>query len=275
MVARQIITGLEQGQVHPYVFLCGEPERVPKIAAAMEAGKLIRQVREFTIYNAKLGITPVTVASTGIGAPSTAVLVEELANLGARTFLRVGTSGGIAPEAEKGSFVISTGAIRGDGTSRTYAWPEYPALAHHEVVLALIEAASELGAAFTIGVAFSIDGFYSENKLLLERGELGAIAHGGYQLQDRLSRLPDVKRMGAKNVEMETATLFTLAGLFGLRAGAICTVSDVVPWRPTEKIIDFEEKMTGCIRVAVRAMGKLIEWDRKRGSRPHWYPGLP
>jgi len=274
-VARQIITGLEQGQVHPYVFLCGEPERVPKIAAAMEEGKLVRQVREFTIYTAKLGRTPVTIASTGIGGPSTAVLVEELANLGAKTFVRVGTSGGVAPEAEKGSFVISTGAIRGDGTSRTYAWPEYPALAHHEVVLALVEAASELQASFTLGVTFSIDGFYSENKLLLERGELGALAHGGYQLEERLSRLSDVKRMGAKNIEMEAATLFTLAGLYGLRAGAICTVSDVVPWRPTDKIIDFEESMTACIGVAVRAMGKLIDWDRKRGSRPHWYPGLP
>ena len=71
---------------------------------------------------------------------------------------------------------------------------------------------------------------------------------------------------------MENATLFTLGGLFGLRTGSICTVSDVVPWHPTEDIINFEENITDCIRVAIRGMGKLIAWDGEKGNAKHWTP---
>jgi len=269
---KQMITGLDQGDVGKYVLLCGEPERVPKIASMLKGAVEKRRIREYLVYEGAIGRERVTVASTGIGGPSTAILIEEMANLGANTFIRIGTSGGIADGLEKGDLVISTGAIRAEGTSRSYVWPGFPAFAHHEAVLALIKAAKAKRARFTAGITFSVDGFYSENKVLGKKGENLSMSHGGLQLEGRESRLSDVKAMGAKNIEMENAAIFTLGNLFGLRAGAICIVSDVVPWHPTDKAIDFEKNMTQCIRIGIDAMGTLIQWDKRKGKTGYWSP---
>jgi len=272
-LTKQLITGLDSGDVAGYAFLCGEPERVPKIASALSSSRLVAQKREFCVYSGELAGTPVTVASTGIGGPSTAILLEELANLGAHTFLRIGTSGGIADGLGKGDFVISTGAIRADGTSKSYAWPGYPAGAHHEVVMALIDAARRLKAKFDVGLSFSVDGFYSENKVL-DRGKISPMSQSGYMPSFMVSRLADVKMMGAKNIEMENGAIFTLCSLLGLRAGSICTISDVVPWHPTEGVIDSEQNMTDCISVGIEAMKILISWDSSKKGSKFWSPSL-
>ncbi|MBE0518609.1 MAG: nucleoside phosphorylase [Thermoplasmata archaeon] len=272
-MGKQMITGLEPGEVAGYVFLCGEPERVPKIASILEDGKKLRQAREYLVYGGTLDGTQITVASTGIGGPSAAILVEELANLGAHTFIRIGTSGGIADDLEKGDFVIATGAIRADGTSRSYAWTEYPALANHEVVMALIDSATRKKVRFDAGICFSVDGFYSENKVISD-GKIQPMSHSNYMTSTMISRLGDVKKMQGKNIEMENGTIFTVCSLFGLRAGAICTVSDVVPWHPTEKILDFEQNMSECIAVGVDAMKTLISWDRKKQGKRFYAPSL-
>lgn len=270
-MARQLITELESGDVSEYVFLCGEPERVPKIAAMLSGSKKVIQKREFWVYSGSIESTPVTVASTGIGGPSAAILIEELANVGSKTFIRIGTSGGIADGLGKGDFVISTGAIRADGTSKSYTWPEYPASAHHEVVLALISSASRLKAKFDVGVSLSVDGFYSENKVVKD-GKVAPMSQNGYMPSFMVDRLADAKKMGVKNMEMENGTIFTLCSLFGLRAGAICTVSDVVPWHPTEKVMDFEQSMANCIKVGIEGMRTLIAWDRAKKGAKYWYP---
>lgn len=272
-MAKQLITGLDDGEVSEYVLLCGEPERVPKISSALKDPRKVRQVREYTVHEGTIDGTRVTIASTGIGGPSAAVLVEELANLGARTFIRIGTSGGIADGLGKGDFVIATGAIRADGTSRSYTWPEFPALAHHEVTMALVDSATRAGHRFDVGVCFSVDGFYSENKVLRD-GKIAPMSQSGYMPSFMTERLADVKAMGAKNIEMENGTIFTLSTLMGLRAGAICTVSDVVPWHPTETILDFEQNMQDCIRVGVDGMRTLISWDRKMKGRHLTVSGL-
>lgn len=272
-MGKQLITGLEQGEVAGYAILCGEPERVPKIASAISGSKRVRQVREFTVFGGTLSGTPITIASTGIGGPSTAILVEELANLGTHTMIRIGTSGAIAPGLEKGDFVISTGAVRADGTSRSYAWPEYPAVANHEVVMALVDSAVKAKARFDVGISFSVDGFYSENKVLKE-GEIAPMSESGYMPSFMEGRLGDVKQMKVKNIEMENSTIFTLGSLLGLRAGAICTISDVVPWHPTEKVIDFEQNMADCIKVGTDAMKTLIEWDKRKKGSKFWAPSM-
>lgn len=271
-MTKQLITGLDEGDVAEYVLLSGEPERIPRIAQFLDDSREICHVREYLVYEGKLGGERVTVASTGIGGPSTAILVEELANLGARTMIRIGTSGGIAEDLEKGDFVISTGAIRADGTSGSYVWPEYPAMANHEITLSLISAAKKRNAQFSVGIAFTVDGFYSENKIRGKSERMLSMSHGGFGLNERNGRLLDVRAMGAKNIEMENATLFTLGGIFGIRTGAICIVSDVVPWHPTDKIIDFEENMSGCIQIAVDALSQLIKWDSEKGDSEFWSP---
>ena len=272
-MARQMITGLDSGDVGGYVFLCGEPERVPRIAERFSNAGRKAQTREFWVWTGELDGVKVSAASTGIGGPSTAILLEELANIGSHTFIRIGTSGGIADGLEKGDFVISTGAIRADGTSRSYAWPEFPAVAHHDVVLALIDSAVRAGTKFDVGVTFSVDGFYSENKVMKD-GRVAPMSQSGYMPSFMEHRLSDVKKMGARNIEMENGTIFTLCTLLGLRAGAICTVSDVVPWHPTEKVIDFERNMSDCIGVGVEAMRTLIRWDRKKKGSKFWCPSL-
>ncbi len=265
-MSKQLITGLDDGDVAGYVFLCGEPERVPKVASKLKDPKKVRQVREYTVYEGTLDGTRTTVASTGIGGPSTAILLEELSNLGAHTFIRIGTSGGIADGLEKGDFVIASGAVRADGTSRSYTWPEFPALADHEVVTALVDSATRSGHKFEVGVCFSVDGFYSENKVLKD-GKIAPMSQSAYMPSFMVDRLADVKAMGVKNIEMENGTIFTLSTLMGLRAGAICTVSDVVPWHPTEKMLDFEENMLDCIDVGVEGMRTLMSWDKKMKGR--------
>jgi uridine phosphorylase len=272
-LTEQLITGLDTGDVGKYVFLCGEPERVPKIAGSFSGMKEILKKREFWIYNGKLDGTLVTAASTGIGGPSTAILLEELSNIGATTFIRIGTSGGIADGLDSGDFIIATGAVRADGTSRSYTWPEYPAVANHEVVLALIDAAVRSKSRFDAGVCFSVDGFYSENKVI-SHGKIAPMSQSGYMPSFMTERIADVKKMGVKNIDMENGTIFTLCSLYGLRAGAICTISDVVPWHPTEKVIDFEQNMSDCIKVGIEGMRTIITWDAKKKGSKFWAPSM-
>ncbi len=139
-------------------------------------------------------------------------------------------------------------------------------------VTALIDAASKAKARFDAGICFSVDGFYSENKVL-DRGKITPLSQSGYMPSFMVDRLADVKKMGAKNIEMENGTIFTLCSLLGLRAGAICSVSDVVPWHPTEEEIDFEKNMDDCIRVGIEGARTLIEWDSKKSSK-FWCPSM-
>ena len=136
--------------------------------------------------------------------------------------------------------------------------------------MALIDSATKKKSRFDAGICLSVDGFYSENKILMD-GKVAPMSQSGYMPSFMVDRLADAKRMGVKNIEMENGTIFTLCSLFGLRAGAICTVSDVVPWHPTEKTIDFEQNMTDCIEVGVEAMRTLISWDKRRKGRS-WSP---
>ena len=137
----QPITGLRPGQVAERVFLCGDPARVDRIARGWDDAREACQVREFRVVTGRFRGVALSAASTGVGAPGTAILVEELVKLGSHTFLRVGNSGGLAPDLALGDLVVTTGAVRDDGTSRSYVAPEYPAVADHALVGALLAAA--------------------------------------------------------------------------------------------------------------------------------------
>lgn len=256
----QLITGLEEGEGAGYALICGDPARVPKIASKLSGPSKVRNTREFNIMAGTLEGSRVLVASTGIGGPSAAVLVEELANTGTDTLIRIGTSGGIADGLTKGDMVISTGALRRDGTSASYVPEYFPALAHHEIVAALVESAGRSGRNFQVGLSLSVDGFYSENRVI-SRGVLGSMSHNGFMLPSSRDSLLDAKEMGVKNIEMELGTVLTLTTLWGLRGGGICLVSDVAPWHPTESIMDPEEGMEACIDTAVDALRSVIAAD--------------
>ncbi|MEM3851521.1 MAG: nucleoside phosphorylase [Methanomassiliicoccales archaeon] len=257
----QIITGLERGEGGKYAIICGDPARVPRIASLLEGSEQVRNVREFNIMAGALENERVLVASTGIGGPSTAILMEEMANTGTDTFIRVGTSGGVARGLKRGEAVITTAAYRRDGTSRSYVPDNYPAVAHHDVVQALLSAASSTNMRVHAGVTLSIDGFYSENRVLSE-GKHASMAHGGFLLASREKDLVDAQRLNVKNIEMEMGTVLTLTTLWGIRGGGICLISDLAPWEPSGEIMDAEKGMDHCISVAVGALRLLIKKDR-------------
>jgi len=252
---QQPITGLGAGDVAPNVFLCGDPERVPRIAERWDEAREVCRVREYLVMTGSRDGVPLSVASTGIGGPSTAIVVDELAKLGARTLIRVGNSGALSEHVQLGDYVITSAAVRDDGTSRSYVIPEYPAAAHHTVTAALDEAGRAAGHRCHVGVTWSIDGFYALNKVLGPDGTLQSMCHGGFGQAAMGARLQDMRAAGVLNVEMEAGTLLTLAGLYGLRAGCICTMSDRVPWPgPGQDMITLNRNIEGAIDVALAAL---------------------
>src|SRR5579864_3084082 len=150
------------GEVGGYVLLPGDPARCALIAQRFEAARLVAANREFTTWSGHLDGTPVSVTSTGIGGPSTAIAVEELCNLGAHTLVRVGTCGGMQPQVRWGDLVIAQAAVRDEGTTAQYVPPGYPAVAHVDVVHALRAAAAERVGGHHVGLVQSKDSFYGE-----------------------------------------------------------------------------------------------------------------
>ncbi len=254
----QPITGLRRGAVGENVFLCGDPARVPRIAKGWTNAREILNLREYRIAVGERDGVRLAAASTGIGAPSTAVLVEEIAKIGAKRMIRVGNSGGLQPSLGLGDLVITTGAVRDDGTSRSYVLPEYPAVASWEVVGALVTAARARGVRHAVGVTWSLDAFYARNAVLGAEGAIESMSFGGYRPTELESRIVAMRAARVQNCEMESGILLTLASLFGLLAGCICVVSDRAPWPgPTE--LDIDKNMDACIAVATDAMLALAK----------------
>ncbi|MBQ6892973.1 MAG: uridine phosphorylase [Clostridia bacterium] len=242
-----------EGDVGRYVILPGDPARCERIAAYFDDAEFISQNREYTIYTGTLLGEKVSVCSTGIGGPSSAIAMEELFNVGADTFIRVGTSGGINLKVREGDLVIATAAVRQDGTSREYAPVDYPAAANFEVTQALVWAAEEMGSRFHTGVVQSKDSFYgqhSPDRMPVE-GELKA-------------KWEAWKRLGVLCSEMESSTQFVVADSLGVRAGAIFHVV----WNQERKLAGLDDEAIQnedtdlAIRTAVEALKILIEKDR-------------
>ena len=151
------------GDVGRYCILPGDPGRCQAIAALFDGAELVSRNREFTVYTGTLLGEKVTVCSTGIGGPSAVIALEELTAIGADTFIRVGTCGGIALPVRSGDIVVATGAVRQEGTSREYAPIEFPAVSDLAVANALVEAAKAMGKTVHAGVVQAKDSFYGQH----------------------------------------------------------------------------------------------------------------
>jgi len=248
--------------IRKYILLPGDPKRAEKIAEEWDEKRFVVGHREYVIYVGKYKGVDLMTCSTGIGGPAAGIAVEELSRLGADTFIRVGSTGSILPEARVGDLIISIGAVRLDGTSKQYIIPEYPALASYEVIMALIEAAESFGYRYHVGITASTDSFY------VGQGRRGC---GGYWQSWMDSLIPDLQKARVINFEMEASTVFTLASLFGRRAGVICAVyADRVR---NEFGIKGEKE---AIKVANEAVHILAEWDeaKKLKNKRYFYPSL-
>lgn len=196
--------------------LPGDPGRVEKIAGFTDEAKFLNSHREFTLYLGHLGGQPVVICSTGIGGPSTSIAVEELAQLGVTTFLRVGTTGAIQPQVNAGDLIVTTAAVRLDGASLHFAPMEFPAVADFSVMKALQESAQEQQVTVHTGVTASSDTFYpGQERYDTVTGRVARRFQGSMQ---------EWQQMGVLNYEMEAATLFTMCSSSGLKAGCVAGV---------------------------------------------------
>jgi uridine phosphorylase len=245
---RKYHTQLEPGDVGEYVLLPGDPGRCELIATRFCASYHVRSNREYTTYTGTLNGVPVSVCSTGIGGPSTAIAVEELADIGAKCFIRVGTCGAMHESVRRGDLVVMNAAVREDGTSKQYAPPEFPAVSDFKTTAAILDSASALGHRYHLGVTVSMDAFYSEL-----RPEQMAVEHV------LRTRWEGWKRCGVLAVEMECGTLFVAAAMRGLRAGAICAAVNEagISAPPDHAALSLD----AVVDTAVGAIRRLLEVD--------------
>ena len=244
--------GLKEGDVGKYVILPGDPKRCEKIAQYFDDPKLIADRREFVTYTGYLNGEKVSVTSTGIGGPSAAIAMEELTNLGAKYFVRVGTCGGMQPDVESGDLIIATGAVRNEGTSREYAPIEYPAVADFRMSEALIAAAKQLGIRYHVGVVQCKDSFFGQHE--------PEIMPVGYELEHKWQAW---LRMGCLASEMESAALFIAGSFLRVRvASCFLVVANQEREKaglPNKQAHDTELAIT----TAVEAVRQLIERDNR------------
>jgi len=201
-MAKQPHLLVEPGDVHDIALIPGDPGRVERIAGHCEDVEQVAENREYTLVNATYEGRELTICSTGIGCPSATIAVEELANVGVETFVRVGTTGALQSDIEIGDMVVATGAAKDEGTTKRYENVEYPAVADYETLSALVDGAEENDEDVHVGPIATDDAFYAETD----------------------EYVADWEDAGLLAVEMEAAAVFTLARRKGLRAGAICTV---------------------------------------------------
>lgn len=243
--------GLEDSLNVKYAILPGDPGRVEKIAEYLDEPQKIAESREYTSYVGYLEGEKVLVMSTGMGGPSTAIAIEELAQIGVTTCIRVGSTGGIDLKVKGGDLVIANSTIRMEGTSKEYVPIEFPATANFEVTLTLIKAAQKSNRNFHVGTIHTKDSFYGQHS-----PESMPVS---YEL---LNKWEAWKKAGTLASEMECAALFTVSQVLGIRSGAVLHVL----WNKDRVKAGMEDNethdMSEAIKVSIEAIRLLIESDK-------------
>lgn len=246
---------MKKGDVGRYVLLPGDPGRCEQIASYLDDPHLVAYNREYKTYTGTLLGEKVSVTSTGIGGPSAAIAVEELVKIGADTFIRVGTCGGMNANVIPGSIVVANSAIRAEGTSREYLPIEFPAVADHQVTCALEAAAKSLNLSCKVGVVQCKDSFYGQHE-----PEAQPIS------DDLLRRWSAWIRGGCLASEMESAALFVLGSCRSVRTG---TVLLVCANKDREKLGYSDPSFhdtAPAIQTAIEAIRRLVLSDREANA---------
>ena len=229
-----------------HLIICGDPGRVPRICKLLQDSREVSFNREYRIHLGYLNKTPIVVSSCGIGAPSTAIGIEEFGKLGVKTIIRVGTSGILSRDVKLGDLVSATGAIRDEGTTHEYILPAFPAVAHPDVVFALREAVAHLNLQdrFHEGIVHSKDAFYSETPDMIP--------------DSASAKSKWTTWINAKTLitEMECSTLFVISSIRGWRAGGI--MAAIGDTESGEVIIDHMKGQKEAIELAIEAIKRLL-----------------
>ncbi|HAS6067786.1 TPA: nucleoside phosphorylase [Vibrio vulnificus] len=231
---------VDETQVAERVIVCGEPDRANRIAALLENAELIAENREYRLFNGEFQGKAITVCSTGIGAPSMIIAVEELKQCGAKYIIRVGSAGAMQPNIALGELIVAEGAVRDEGGSKAYIDAAYPAYASFSLLKGLDGYLQTQAVPYHMGVVRSHDSFYTDDEETLcqywnKKGILGA--------------------------DMETSALFTVGRLRGLHVASV--LNNVVRYQQDVKegvgqyVNDDDAMMAGEKRASLAALTAL------------------
>ncbi len=251
MSEKEYHIGLDSSVNAKYAILPGDPGRTEQIASYFDNPREVMFNREFRTFEGILNGEKVLAVSTGIGAPSAAICIEELAHIGVNTFIRAGTCGGMQLNVNPGDLVIATGAIRMDGTSKEYMPIEFPAVADLDVTNALVTSAKQGGVPYNTGIVQAKDSFYGQHN----PDSMGSSEELKAKWQAWI-------KGGCLASEMESSALFIAGALRRLRVGAVfhCVWNQEQAdcGMPAQRVTDIEPM----IKTAVNALKILIEQDR-------------
>jgi|TARA_B100001971_G_scaffold190100_1_gene192579 uridine phosphorylase len=250
-----------QGDIAPYVIVTGSKGRVLEIASYFDEYKQVADDYEYLICTGSLNGYPITACSTGIGGMSVSIAIEELANLGAKTILRIGVTGPINNEFDYADLIIAKGAVRWDGTSHDYVMPEYPAIAHFEVLMASILSAKELGYPYKTGI-------------IADLASLGPLSNEGYRsfLSNNTKAMHDqLINAGVLNGTGEASTMLVQSSIYNIRSGVInINLQDPTnqTWNPAE-----DYRVVNC---GVKTISILQQWDNHNSTQniKHTVPSI-
>ena len=228
-------------EISRYVFCPGHQARAARIAAHFDNGRRVTDSRGYAVYSGDFEGVFMTACGTGMGGPTVAIALEELAHMGADTFIRIGSCGVFQPDQQPGDVIIASGTVRAGGTANAYLPPAFPAVPTFSALRALVEAAEQLGVSHTVGVGIAGDAFYAP--------------------RDPAWRSKLVEA-GVVSVEMESDTLFVLGAFHGWRTGALYasdgTFDEIKPAWGEE---DFRRGEQEAIQIGMRAMRALADAD--------------
>ncbi|MCR4429239.1 MAG: nucleoside phosphorylase [Caldiserica bacterium] len=255
---RPLFTGINPSDVGKYViFTVRDPlhgyskDAAEEISDYLVNSRKIADTKMFTTYSGFFENVLITVCSTGSGAPELElVLMDFIKWSTANTFIRVGTSGALQRFINIGDIVISTGAVRDEGTSGEYVAKSFPAISSFEVVLAMASAAEELKIPYHLGITRSNDAIY-----------VGEGRPAKNYLQELQKFIPNYwEKAGVLNVERETSLLLTLCNIFNKRGGAVCTIVD----NELTGEVGVGAGKKDSILVALKGLSKLARWDKAK-----------
>ena len=263
---RQYHIGLGPGELAEYILLPGDPDRSARVGSRFDSIELEHRHREFATVTGTYRGQRVSVVSTGIGTDNVEIAVAEILAITERpTFIRVGSCGALQPEMALGDLAITTGAVRLESTTSFFVHDGYPAVAHYEAVVALVEAAERLGHRYHVGVTATAPGFF------------GAQGRPIPELPIRYPDLAeDMARQRVMNFEMEASALLVLATLARCRAGVVCAV---YANRTTGEFVSGDlknEAEAACVDTGLESLAILAEMDRQKrtAETDRWRPSL-